>query len=192
MPGPGSGRYTNYTPANTGIDSNSVDKYLKRQSLFNAKAANKRGEVAIQAKIVADAASAFEAGKGDLQMFPLGVNMSYGDAPLLGDAQVNRPGDPANPYVPDLSSPGALDGKINVSPLEKDGQGSISATGEDGVKPNYILPTTAVDQSSDSLGTQSPSLTSPLIGTSPLLKPLVMGKSRGTQGGSQEQIRVKI
>lgn len=183
MPGPGSGRYTNYTPANTGIDSNSVDKYLKRQSLFNAKAAGGRGDIAIQAEVVANAKAVLEAGAGDLQMFPEGVDMAYGNAPVLADAQVNRAGDPANPYVPDLSSPGAVDGKINVSPLEKDGQGSIKATGDGGIKPNYVLPTSAVDQSSDSLGTQSPHLTSTTIGGSPILQDLVKGKSKGTQGG---------
>lgn len=179
MPGPGSGRYTNYTP----LDTASAERYARRQSLFNAKADGGRGDVAVQNELVANAKSVLEAGEGDKQMFPEGVDMAYGNAPVLADTQLNRAGDPANPYVPDLSSPGAVDGKINVSPLEKDGQGSIKATGDGGVKPNYVLPTSVVDQSSDSLGAQSPHLTSPAIGGSPILEELVKGKSKGTQGG---------
>jgi len=174
MPGPGSGRYTNYTP----LSVNSATAYSRRLGLFNGKAASGKGN--FQTDLVANAVAILEGGVGDSQMFPTGVSMAYSGAPTLADAQVNRPGDPGNPYIPDLSSPGAVDGKVNVNPLEKDGQGTIAVTD---LKSTYVLPTSPVDQSSDSLGTQSPSLTSPLIGASPINVNLVLGKSKGSQGG---------
>jgi len=180
MPGPGSGRYTSYTPVDSTL-APSKTRYDSRLALFNNKSAAGKGD--IQTDLVTKAKSALEEGKGDLQMFPEGVDMAYGAAPTLADAQQNRVGDPANPYVPDLSSPGAEEGKINVNPLSKSGAGSIDAVGADGIKPNYVLPTSVVDQASDSLGAQSPHLTSRVIGGSPIGQELVMGKSKGSQGG---------
>ena len=170
----GSGRYTNYTPLNT----ISAAAYNKRLALFNLKATADIGD--FQADLVAKAKIALEAGNGDLQMFPSGVSMSYSTAPSLLEARVDRVGDPANPYVPDLSSPGAVDGHININPLEKTGNGSLAPNV---IRPNYVGPTSPVSQESDSLGTQSPHLTSAAIGASPILKTLVKGKSPGSQGG---------
>lgn len=179
MPTLGSGRYTNYTPLNV----ESAARYNKRLAIFNNKTDAERGLMGNQDTLVKNAKAALSAGTGDIQMFPTGVNMSFSAAPSLSETRLDRVGDPTNPYVPDLSSPGAIDGKINISPLEMDGNGSINATGDGGVKPHYVIPTTLVGQSSDSLGTQSPHLTSAGIGVSPILTDLIMGKSKGTQGG---------
>ena len=176
MPGPGSGRYTNYTP----LDTASAERYARRQSLFNAKADGGRGDVAFQNELVDNAKSVLEAGEGDAQMFPAGVNMAYGNAPVLADTQLNRAGDPANQYMPDISSPGAIDGRVNVNPTTKLGQGSISVQD---ANPAYVVSNSVVDQSSDSLGGMSPHVTSAAIGATPLSQTLVMGKSRGTLGG---------
>jgi len=173
---PGSGRYTNYTPLNT----ESAARYLRRKGIFNDKADGDKGNFGTQAELVAKAASLLEAGAGDIQMFPSNVDLAYGKAPKLEEAQVDRAGDPANPYVPDLSSPGARDNAINVDPLSKTGNGSIAA--ED-IKPNYVLPTSKVGAGSNSLGTQSPHLTAGGIGSNPLLKNLTLGKSKGTSEG---------
>lgn len=170
----GSGRYTNYTPLNT----ISAAAYNKRLALFNSKATAGIGD--FQTELVKKAIIALEAGKGDTQMFPTGVTMSYSAAPNLLEARVDRVGDPTNPYVPDLSSPGAVDGHININPLEMKGNGSLAPNV---IRPSYVGPTSTVSQESDGLATQSPHLTSAAIGASPILKTLVMGKSPGSQGG---------
>lgn len=43
---------------------------------------------------------------GDLNMFPAGVNLDYSDAPNTSQIAWAIAGDPANPYMPDISSPG--------------------------------------------------------------------------------------
>lgn len=44
--------------------------------------------------------------QGDLGMFPTGVRLGYGDAPDVPTVAWSRAGDPANPYFPDITSPG--------------------------------------------------------------------------------------
>lgn len=50
---------------------------------------------------------------GDLGMFPTGVQLGFGDSPDVSTVKWTNPGDPASPYIPDVSSPGAgkTDGK---------------------------------------------------------------------------------
>lgn len=196
MPGPGSGRYTNYTaPADIPLPGrpgkSSADAYKDRYKLFNAKADAEKGaffgEGGENVKdYVATAAAILEAGVGDKQMFPTAVNMAYGPsaygsgAPNLADTQLNRAGDPANPYVPDISSPGAVEGSTNVDPQTKTGNGALAP---DVIKPTYVLPNSKVGQNANNLGTQSPHLTAPSVGASPIGSELVKGKSKGTDQG---------
>ncbi len=51
--------------------------------------------------------------KGDMGMFPTGVQRGYGDSPDVTTVKWNVAGDPANPYAPDITSPGPgkTDGK---------------------------------------------------------------------------------
>lgn len=51
--------------------------------------------------------------QGDLGMFPTPVQFGYGGAPDVSKVKWTNPGDPANPYFPDITSPGPgkTDGK---------------------------------------------------------------------------------
>jgi hypothetical protein len=44
---------------------------------------------------------------GDLGMFPVGVNLSFTESPDVSTVKWVNAGDPANPYFPDITSPGA-------------------------------------------------------------------------------------
>lgn len=169
MSGPGSGRYTNYKP----LDTASKARYDARYALFNAKSANDRGKFPVDT-LVADAKNLLSAGKGDAQMFPQGVQMNYSGAQAF-DTTKNRAGDPANAYVPDISSPGATGtDAVNVAPH---GPTKIAASD---MKPNHSAPTTVVGQNANNLGTQSPAVTSNSIGSIPIGTDLTMGKSQGS------------
>jgi len=177
----GRGRYSNYTPLNV----QSAAAYARRYALFNAKAADDKGaffgsDGGNVSKYIETSGKLFEAGVGDLQMFPKGVDFKFGEAPNLQDTSLGRSGDPANPFMPDVSSPGAVDGAVNIDPKAKTGNGSIDVAD---VKPNYIVANGVVGEDAQNLGTQSPSTTSTLVGQSTLLKNLVPGKSNGTLGG---------
>lgn len=180
MSGPGKGRYTNYVP----VGGESAVAYAKRYSLFNEKASANKGAFFGIAdgwkKYVEDAAKYLEKGEGDVQLFPVPVKMNFGDAPNISDTSVAKSGDPANQYVPDLSSPGASDSGVNVDPKSKTGNGSLAVTS---VKPDYIVPNSLVGQDGTNLGGQSPSNTSTTIGNSPIGANLIKGKSKGTDGG---------
>lgn len=43
---------------------------------------------------------------GDLGMFPNGVKLGFGDSPDVTQVKWVNPGDPASPYIPDVTSPG--------------------------------------------------------------------------------------
>ena len=177
MSGPGTGRYTTYVPI-----ASPRNKLLS--DLFNSKASNDAG--AFYGKVdetdnskAASAAVATATSKvvngvggvvpsdgmqvGDSAMFPMGVDLTFGNAPVVTDVKWKNPGDPANPYVPDLSSPGP--GK--TSPLDKNSDPKLGIAD---LKPNYI-------PGAPDTGTVSPSTTSPVLGAPPIAKPLVMGKS---------------
>jgi len=156
---PGSGRYTTYVP----VKSNKVSLLTKLfkgglSALYGDKDSNdKAAEAAVAtAKSVLD-------GKGDRDMFGKGVSLQYGEAPNTLDVKWTKAGDPANPYVPDITSPGA--GK--VEPTDKSANPEISA--ED-IKPNF-------DPKNPSVNTTSPAATAPQLGSTSLGDDLEMGKS---------------
>lgn len=123
MSGPGKGRYGNYHVAAT-----ARNKLLA--GLFNEKAPGGKGEIygsayptdrAAALKAVIDRATAPVVdgvgglipsdGKqvGDPDMFPGGVLFGFGGAPKMADVETStatKPGNPANPYMPNIASPG--------------------------------------------------------------------------------------
>lgn len=182
MSGPGKGRYTTY-----------VDKASARNSLlwklFNKKAPNDAGvfyggqdptdNSTAAAAVVSRATSNVTNGvggitpsngkqSGDPGMFPSGVNLDYSGTssspvPNLADVEWKNPGDPANAYVPDVSSPGPG----RTKGIDKDTNPNLSAAD---FKPNYV-------PAAPDTGTESPSTTSQSVGISPIAKNLQMGKS---------------
>ncbi len=180
MSGPGKGRYTTY-----------VDKASSRNSLlwklFNKKAPDDAGvfyggqepsnNVTAAAAVTARAIAPVTNGvggvipsngnqAGDPGMFPNGVDLSFGNAPNVADVKWVNPGDPANSFVPDISSPGPG----RTSGIDKDEDPKIGVkdikSAYDTEKPPAL-----------GEGTVSPSATSPKIGSSPIGKDLTQGKS---------------
>lgn len=177
MAGPGQGRYTKYLPENTG-------KSQRLNSLFNSKATNSMGVFygsvdasnTDAAKVASTNALKFlKAGVGDPSMFPTGVDMTYGAAPNITDVKWKNAGDPANPWVPDLSSPGPSGGEsVNVDPKSKDKDPGLSAAD---VKPDYVPGTPQSFGNTSGTGTVSPSATSTVLGTTSIGADLTPGKS---------------
>lgn len=66
---------------------------------------------------------------GDKGMFPTGVDLTFGTAPDVSAVKWTKAGDPANPYAPDITSPGP--GKTEG--LDKSVDPQISA---DDINPN--------------------------------------------------------
>jgi len=125
--------------------------------------------------ISATATTYLKAGIGDPSMFPTGVDMSYGAAPDLADVKWKNAGDPANAYVPDLSSPGPTGGdSVNVDPKTKDKDPEISAAD---VKPTYVPGTAPNYGVTEGSGTAVPSATSVTLGSKSVGSDMTMGKS---------------
>lgn len=179
MAGPGTGRYTTYVP----VASN---RNTLLRNLFNARASNNAGvfygKVDETDNIKAAEAVRVTAGlkvndkgvggllpsdgkqAGDSSMFPTGVDLSFGQAPNLADVAWKAPGDPANSYVPDLSSPGPG----RTQGVEKDADPKITIAD---VKGETYVP------GAPGTGTTSPTATSTTLGSSPIGKALEKGKS---------------
>jgi len=156
---PGSGRYTAYLPVNS-------EKTERLSRLFKGGLQ----DIYEGAKSNADAAAAavktlksVRDGKGDQDMFGNGVSLDYGDAPNTLEVKWSKPGDPANPYVPDLSSPGPG----NTEGIQKDSDPQLNAVD---VKTNF-------DPANPSVNTTSPAATAKRLGTTSLGENLEKGKS---------------
>ena len=201
MSNPGAGRYTSYLPQNISIAPSSNANYKTRYARFNNLSANAGPGAFLgltadsQKAMVAAAIVKLTAGEGDVIMFPTlaagstaGVKLNFSSAVDLSNTSILRVGDPINPYMPDVASPGAgAQGVVNLTPLATAYRKAIPAVtttvGEVttvGFKSNYVLPTAAVSQAAANLGTQSPSITSTKLGTTSIGISLTMGKSRGT------------
>jgi len=157
---PGSGRYTTYVPIKTDNKVSLLTRLFKGglSALYGDNDSNdKAAEAAVAtAKSVLD-------GKGDPDIFGKGVSLQYGDSPNTLDVKWGKAGDPANPYVPDLTSPGP--GK--TEPSDKNANPGINATD---IKPSF-------DPAKTSVNTTSPSATAPRLGSTSLGDDLEMGKS---------------
>ena len=172
MSGPGTGRYTTYVPV-------ASTRNTMLSKLFNARADSNIGAIYGKVDQTSNTEAAKEAVKtatsdtgvvpsnghqvGDPAMFPLGVNLSFGNSPNIPDVKWTNAGDPTNPYVPDISSPGP--GKTD--PLSKDKDPGISVAD---MKASYV-------PGAPGTGTESPSVTSPILGAPPIGKSLTLGKS---------------
>ena len=188
MSGPGKGRYTTYVPL-----ASTRNSLLWK--LFNKNAANEAG-VFYGGQEPSDNIKAAEASKlrattnvtngvggilpanglqaGDPGMFPTGVDLSFGNSPDITTVKWAKAGDPANGYVPDVTSPGAgaagapgQIGELRADPSDKNADPEIGIAD---LKPNYL-------PGSPGTGTISPSSTSKDLGSSPLGKDLTIGKS---------------
>jgi hypothetical protein len=170
MPGPGSGRYTSYTPSKTVA--------TRLGSLFKAP----DDTVNYIKNPVPDAIVAFTDPAGDINMFPQGVTRTYEVAPdikgeiesyisINGEAPVEN-GGPANSYMPDLSSPGGTSTPdavtTNVNPEQK--ETAKIAPGD--YRPNYVV-------GAPGTGTKSPAAADAAIaaGIFPIGKDLILGKA---------------
>lgn len=157
---PGSGRYTTYIPTN-----NQKRVFLNRlfkggmSALYDGATSNADAATAAANRFIGE----FKKGVGDVDLFGNGVDMSYSEAPDTTEVKWKNPGDPANPYIPDLSSPGP--GKTDGT--DKDVDPQIQTTD---IKPKF-------DPSNPTVNTTSPSATSPRLGTFSLGENLEGGKS---------------
>lgn len=211
MSGPGKGRYTDYV----GNTSTSPDSKLKRLHrnfnnnpmtsdkgnsrglLYGSTEKNNTTNNSIAAFVVVE--NYVDKMTGD---FPGTVYTDDGDSFIYYKGEFNNPlapdtknidvnvgiaGAPANPYMPDLTSPGA-----NQAPINQDtGYGSIELNGQvnfdkpadevneipaDKYKPYLIIsPETIEDRFT--LGTVSPHVSSPIVGTVSLGSEVTMGSS---------------
>ena len=158
---PGSGRYTTYVP----VKSDRSERLFK---LFKFGAPDIYGGAESNAKaaeVTAATAKTLFNGvvAGDPDMFGPGVSLKHATAPNTTEVKWNKAGDPANPYVPDLTSPGP--GKTDGT--EKDADPGIKSTD---IKPNF-------DPGNPTINATSPSATSGRLGTLSLGENLTFGKS---------------
>lgn len=163
----GTGKYTTYAPPAS--DKNTLMNKLYRsddaaqqpivQDLVGKENEAREAIVALGRSYLQPAHQ-----QGDLGHFPTGVNLNYSDAPDVTEVAWENAGDPANPYTPDISSPGP--GK--TAGTDKDQDPDLSTTD---LKPNYV-------PGAPNTGTKSPSATnSKIIAANALGVPGVVGDS---------------
>jgi hypothetical protein len=158
---PGSGRYTTYIP----VKSARTDRLFKLFK-FGAPDIYQGAETNIKAaEVTAASAKQLFDGivPGDADMFGPGVSLNHGTAPNTTEVKWNAAGDPANPYVPDLTSPGP--GKTDGTDKDADPKIEIND-----IKANF-------DPANPTTNTRSPSATSSRLGTLSLGENLAFGKS---------------
>jgi hypothetical protein len=103
--------------------------------------------------------------QGDLGMFPTGVKLNYSDSPDVSSVKWMNPGDPANPYMPDITSPG---------PGKTDGKDKAT---DPGIKTSDV-PHTDIDTAGQNL--RNPSKDGPAIYSNNTLgNPQKLGDSGG-------------
>lgn len=144
----GNGKYTQYAPP-------ANEKNILLEKLFRSDDATLRPltqgmvgkETELRQIIVAIGVDKLQpvVQQGDLGFFPTGVDLNFSDAPNLSEVKWNVAGDPANSFVPDITSPGP--GKTDG--LDKDSDPQITAAD---LKPDYV-------PGAPGTGTKSPSAT---------------------------------
>lgn len=130
----GQGKYTTYAPP-------ASDKNTLLNKLFHSSDATEKPVVQdlvgkeedARAAILAIAKTNLQPAHqaGDLGYFPSGVDLDFSGAPKTEDVKWVNAGDPANPYAPDISSPGP--GKTAGADKASDPQ--IKTTD---LKPTYV------------------------------------------------------
>jgi hypothetical protein len=156
---PGSGRYTTYLP----VVSEKIERLSKLfkgglKDLYDGAKSN-----ADAAKAAVEAYKQVRDGKGDREIFGTGVSLEYADSPDTTEVKWKAAGDPANPYMPDITSPGPG----NTEGTQKDSDPKIETVD---IKPNF-------DPENPSVNTTSPSATSGRLGSVSLGEELIKGKS---------------
>jgi hypothetical protein len=103
---PGKGKYTKYNAPNS-------PKKAFLDSLFTGGKYSGLDEAKMKEEVVKAGNEILRAPfvSGDTQMFPQGVDMTYGGSnltygPPVGDFSPAKNGDPMNAFIPDVSSPG--------------------------------------------------------------------------------------
>lgn len=165
----GEGKYTKYAPA-ANAKNILLNKLFRDSDPAKAPVTQdlvgKEDEARMRILAIARANLTPPHQTGDLSLFPSGVDLNFVGGPQLADVKWVNPGDPANPYTPDMSSPG---------PGKTDGVDKLVDPGVSAkdVKPNYI-------PAGPKTGTKSPSVTSAKIYAATLLGvPSKMGDSGG-------------
>lgn len=162
---PGSGRYTTYIPVKNNRNDRLAKLFNKASSAGDLYAGAENNSKAAEAAV--GIAKSVLNGSGDRDMFGDGIDLSYGSesgtVPDTTEVKWKTAGDPANPYVPDISSPGP--GKTEG--IDKDADPKIDSID---VKPNF-------NPKSPTVGATSPAATSKRLGTISLGENLQGGKS---------------
>ena len=179
MSGPGKGRYTTYVPVasdknkllwklfNGRAGSRGQIYGTEEQSSDNSKAASvvlARATAPVNAKGVGGLFPSDGVQVGDADMFSSNggkVDLNFKDAPNTAAVSWKKPGDPANAYVPDITSPGPE----RTEGVQKDVNPGISTVD---VKGDKFVP---------GPGVASPNSTSTNVGLGPLGKNLTQGSS---------------
>lgn len=159
---PGQGKYTVYAPESN--EKNNLMSKLYPESP-TASFVGKENEYREIVNIAGNAYLSPSATKGDAFFGP-GVNLDYKDSPniLTGEeGKWSKPGDPANSFTPDVSSPGP--GKTDGTDKSVDPE--IKASD---IKPNYVAGGPAT-------GTRSPAEYAKKIGSLMLGKNTKLGTS---------------
>lgn len=172
----GTGKYTQYAPTATDahtllnklFHSNDPVEKSPVQDLVGKETDARNATVALaNAKVVAGVGGIKPSDgvqQGDPKLWPQGVNLDYSgklasiQAPDTAEGQDvvwTNPGDPANSYVPDITSPGP--GK--TSGLDKDVDPKIAAKD---IKPNYV-------PGAPGTGTESPTTATPKLAAEQVL-----------------------
>lgn len=154
----GTGKYTVYAPPAS--DKNTLLNKLFRSNDATLKSPTQDlvGKETDARELVVDLAKASLTPAhqaGDLGHFPSGVDLNFAGAPDLSDVQWANPGDPANSFAPDISSPGP--GKTNG--LDKDADPQVKVVD---LKPSYV-------PGAPGTGTKSPSETNAKVVAANLL-----------------------
>jgi hypothetical protein len=157
---PGQGRYTKYAiPA----DAASAAKNTLLQKMYGKNTPENKlppqmvhdpgKEDEVRAAVVAAGVALLQSPnqEGDADHYPNGVDMTYGTAPDIATVSWTRPGDAANPYVADITSPGP--GSTNGVDKNVDPQ----------IVPSDIKPNFEITDNTQSPSTTSAGLTSATI-----------------------------
>jgi hypothetical protein len=114
---------------------------------------------------------------GDLGMFPTGVDLTFKGSPDISKVKWAHPGDPANGYIPDITSPTAGPGHTAGADKTGDPTGTI---------PQLVATATTEDPGSqtapfnEAQGTRDPSNVGPSVsGNNKLGQPQTPGNSGG-------------
>lgn len=137
----GKGKYTQYAPPSSEKNTRLNKLFKSNDSTLKPIVQDLVGqEIKVREAVIEIAKAKLQPAKqdGDISMFPQGVDMNYtyasvdpAAAPNIEKVEWKNAGDPANPYMPDVSSPGPG----NTDGVDKSVNPEIKTVD---VKPNYV------------------------------------------------------